>query len=91
MGFFGIAFGSAIYGVLLNGLFSLRHFSFWRFVAGMMMLEEFVILPRYGADVILRPFYNLTKMVVLVLFILLVYMSKEKLQRIWNKILKKGA
>lgn len=91
LGFFGIAFGSAIYGVLLNGLFSLRHFSFWRFVAGMMMLEEFVILPRYGADVILRPFYNLTKMAVLVLFILLVYMSKEKLQRIWNKILKKGA
>ena len=90
LGFFGIAFGSVIYGVLLNGLFSLQNFSFWRFVVGMMMLEEFAILPRYGADVILRPFYNLTKIAVLIMFILLVYMSKEKYQRIYNIVFKKG-
>lgn len=91
LGFFGIAFGSAVYGIILNGLFSLRQFSFWRFVVGMMMLEEFAILPRYGADVILRPFYNLTKMAFLVIFIVLVYVSKDKVAKLWNTIVKKGA
>ena len=89
--FFGIAAGSAVYGVILNGLFSLKHFSFWRFVVGMMMLEEFAVLPRYGADVILRPFYNLTKMGFLIIFIVLVYVSKEKVLKLWNIIVKKGA
>lgn len=89
--FFGIALGSAVYGIILNGLFSLRQFSFWRFVVGLMMLEEFAILPRYGADVILRPFYNLTKMAILVIFIVLVYVSKDKVSRLWNTIVKKGA
>ena len=86
LGFFGIALGSAFYGALLNGLFSVRKFSFWRFVVGMMMLEEFVIMPRYGADVFMRPFYNLTKMAVLAVFILLVYASKDTIETIKKKI-----
>ena len=90
LGFFGIAFGSTLYGALLNWLFSTKYYSYWKLVAGLMMLEEFVILPRYGADVILRPFYNLTKMAVLVLFLLLIYVSKEKILAIWNKFIKKG-
>jgi len=89
LGFFGVALGSAIYGGLLNALFSMRHFSFWRFVAGMMMLEEFVILPRYGADVILRPFYNLTKMAVLILIVLLGYGIKIKSRRSRTKPLRR--
>ena len=90
LGYFGVALGSTVYGALLSWIFSPKRFSLWKFAVGMMMLEEFVILPRYGADVILRPFYNLTKMAVLVMFILLVYVSKEHLQKVWNKIKKKG-
>ena len=53
-------------------------------------MEEFVIMPRYGADVIMRPFYNLTKMAVLVLFIVVIYAPTDKIQKYVTEKLRKG-
>lgn len=91
LSYIGVALGSVIYGALLRGLYSAKNFSFWKFTIGLLMLEEFVILPRYGADVIFRPFYNLTRLAVLVLVIMWMCVSKEKINKAWSKIRKKGA
>lgn len=80
LGLVGVALGSAVYGFLLNWLYSPKYFSYWKLALGMMMLEEFVILPRYGADVILRPFYNFTRTLVLVCLFVMVILGKEKIQ-----------
>ena len=80
LGFAGIALGSALYGFLLNWLYAPKHFTYWKFALGLMMLEEFVILPRYGADVILRPFYNFTRSVALIGLFVLVILGKERVQ-----------
>lgn len=91
LGLFGVALGSAVYGGLLNWLYAPKYFSYWKFALGLMMLEEFVILPRYGADVILRPFYNLTKMLVLGCLFLIVRLSEEDKAKIKDLLEKKGA
>ena len=82
LGLVGVGLGSMIYGFLLNWLYSPKHFSYWKLALGMMMLEEFVIMPRYGADVILRPYYNLTKMMVLICIIVLAGPLKDKIIKI---------
>lgn len=91
LGFLGVAMGSMVYGGLLCWLFSVKRFSYWKFAAGLLMLEEFVILPRYGADVILRPFYNLTRLLVLAAILVMLRVSKDDVAKVWNKIKKKGA
>jgi len=85
LGLVGVALGSAVYGFLLNWLYSPKYFSYWKLALGMMMLEEFVILPRYGADVILRPFYNFTRTLVLVCLFVLVILGKERVQWLMAK------
>lgn len=85
LGYAGVALGSTIYGFLLSWLYSANHFSFWKFSIGFMILEEFTIMPRYGADVIMRPFYNLTKMFVMVLLIVFTLFSKEDIIRLFKK------
>lgn len=86
LGYLGVALGSAVYGFLLSWLYSIRRFSFWKFAIGFLVLEQFAILPRYGADVILRPFHNLTKLLVLVLLIVAVYFPKDKAAALWNRL-----
>lgn len=86
LGLLGVALGSTVYGFLLNWLYSPKHFSYWKLALGMMMLEEFVILPRYGADVILRPFYNFTRTLVIVALFVMVILGKEKIQRITTRL-----
>ncbi|MBR6572920.1 MAG: O-antigen polysaccharide polymerase Wzy family protein [Clostridia bacterium] len=78
LGHLGIALGSFIYGFLFNWLFSLKKFSYWKFALGLLMLEEFVILPRYGADVIMRPFYSLTILTVLIILIIIYHYLKKR-------------
>ena len=85
VGFFGIALGSALYGFLLNWLYSPKYFSYWKFALALIMLEEFVILPRYGADVILRPFYNFTRSLVLIGLFVLVILGKERVLQLTTK------
>ena len=70
-GYLLLAGGSAFYGVLLARLFDMRSGNVWKYTIALMILEQFMILPRYGADSILRPFYSLTNMAVLVLCILI--------------------
>ena len=86
LGLAGVALGSAVYGFLLNWLYAPKHFSYGKFALGMMMLEEFVILPRYGADVILRPFYNFTRTAVLIGLFVLVLIGKERVMRLTKKL-----
>jgi hypothetical protein len=62
----------------LSLLYTTKRRGVWRWAIALMMLEEFVILPRYSADVILRPFYNLTKMLILVVFI--VFLEKDRIR-----------
>ena len=50
------------------------------------MLEEFAILPRYGADVIFRPFYNFTKTAVLIFLFVLVIIGKDRVMRLAAKL-----
>lgn len=78
LGHLGIALGSFVYGFLFNWLFSLKRFSYWKFAMGLLMLEEFVILPRYGADVIMRPFYSLTILLVLIGLIVIYNFLKKR-------------
>ena len=80
LGLVGVALGSAVYGFLLNWLYSPKYFSYWKLALGLMMFEEFVILPRYGADVILRPFYNFTRSLALACLFVLVVLGKERVQ-----------
>ena len=77
LGYVGVALGSVVYGALLNWLYSPKNYSFLKFSLGLIALEEFVILPRYGADVIMRPFYNLTRLGTLFI-ITLVYLILRK-------------
>ena len=85
LGLVGVALGSAVYGFLLNWLYSPKYFSYWKLALGLLMLEEFVILPRYGADVILRPFYNFTRSLVLVGLFVLVLLGKERVLALTTK------
>lgn len=85
-GLIGVALGSAVYGFLLNWLYAPKYFSYWKFALGLMMLEEFAILPRYGADVIFRPFYNFTKTAVLIFLFVLVIMGKDRVMRLAAKL-----
>lgn len=82
LGLVGVALGSTVYGFLLNWLYSPKYFSYWKLGLGLMMFEEFVILPRYGADVILRPFYNFTRTLVLVAVFVMVLLGKERIQKL---------
>lgn len=65
-GYITLFLGSIFYGWLMARLFSLRSENVWRYTLAFMMLEQFMILPRYGADAILRPFYNLTKIIIFI-------------------------
>lgn len=85
LGIFGVALGSTVYGFLLNWLYAPKYFSYWKLALGMLMLEEFVILPRYGADVILRPFYNFTRTLVLICLFVMVILGKERMQWLMAK------
>jgi oligosaccharide repeat unit polymerase len=71
IGYFGLAVVSIPYGAALYLLYAGQKRSVWGYAIAFMMLEEFVIMPRYSADVIFRPFYNMTKMFIFVVFILL--------------------
>ena len=90
LGHVGIALGSAIYGFLLQWLYSLKRFSFFKFTCGLIILEQFVILPRYGADVLMRPFYSLTNLFVLTLLIGYALMGKQRTKKILSKFKIKG-
>ena len=65
-GYITLFLGSIFYGWLMARLFSLRSENVWRYTLAFMMLEQFMILPRYGADAIFRPFYNLTKIIIFI-------------------------
>lgn len=86
LGLVGVALGSAVYGFLLNWLYSPKYFSYWKLALGLLIFEEFVILPRYGADVILRPFYNFTRILVLIGLFTLVVLGKERVQWLTAKL-----
>jgi len=77
-GYFLLFFCNIFYGIILSKLFSLRSENVWRYTFALMMLEQFMVLPRYGADAIFRPFYNLTKMVILLAVFLFVKYAKSK-------------
>lgn len=76
-GYIVLFLGSLLYGWLMARLFSLRSENVWRYTLAFMMLEQFMILPRYGADAILRPFYNLTKIIIFVA----IYLSVNYVRR----------
>jgi oligosaccharide repeat unit polymerase len=78
IGYVGLGVVSMVYGAILSLLYTTKRRGVWRWAIALMMLEEFVILPRYSADVILRPFYNLTKMLILVVFI--VFLEKDRIR-----------
>ena len=74
MGYIGVSVISMLYGFIMNKLFSVKNekVNIWRYTIALMILEQLVILPRYGADAVLRPFFNMTKMGVFVCFIVAV-------------------
>lgn len=80
-GYFLVLLGSALYGVLLKWLYNLSPTSPWSGAAALLILEQFVILPRYGADVIISPFYNLTRFAAFVGCILLVKLYSKTMER----------
>ena len=92
LGYIGVALGSALYGAILSWQYRSDRYSLWKFTVALMMLEEFVIMPRYGADVILRPFYNLTKMLVfaaLIIYAEQIIKKGRQLPSFLMKILRK--
>ncbi len=72
-GYTGVVIYSFILGCFLNKLYSFKkkYASVWRIAIALMILEEITVLPRYGADSVLQPFYNLTNMMVLIVLVLL--------------------
>lgn len=50
--------GSLLYGTILQKMYSLKS-NIWIRTIAFLVLEQFFILPRYGADSILRPFYSI--------------------------------
>lgn len=80
-GYLLVMAGSALYGVLLKWLYDLSPISPWKSVAALLVLEQFVVLPRYGADVIVSPFYNLTRFMTFVGCILLVELYSKFIKR----------
>lgn len=72
-GGYGLVFiGSVFYGFLLSKLYNMKTDNAWRMTIALMMLEQFMVLPRYGADCIMRPFYSISKISILVLCIFIV-------------------
>ena len=81
LGYVGVGLGSLLYGFAMNRLFRVdgENRSPWRLMLGFMVLEEFVILPRYSADVVLRPFLSISKNAVLLCCIFAVeYLSRHR-------------
>lgn len=75
-GYAGVTIYSFIFGWALNKLYSFRkkYASVWRIAIALMILDSITVLPRYGADSLLQPFYNLTNMTV---FIVLVFLCRH--------------
>lgn len=73
-GYLGVGAISMLYGFLLSKLYSFKKSvnNVWRIAIALLMLEQFVILPRYSADVILKPFYNLTNVVLFTVIVIFV-------------------
>lgn len=57
-GYILVIVGSILYGILLCKLFNFFKKSVWNKLIALMILEQFFILPRYGADTIFRYFFN---------------------------------
>lgn len=72
-GGYGLLFlGSIFYGWLISKMFSFKSENVWRHLFALMMLEQLMVLPRYGADAFMRPFYNITKLAILIACMILV-------------------
>ncbi|HEM6332912.1 TPA: O-antigen polysaccharide polymerase Wzy family protein [Streptococcus suis] len=75
--------GSMIYGVILQKLYSLKS-NVWLRTIALLILEQLFILPRYGADSFLRPFYSVSNVLVFILCILLtniIFTTNRKIYR----------
>ena len=72
-GYAGISIYSLVLGWVLKRLFVFEEkFDIWRVTISFLILEKLVVLPRYGADSILLPFYNLANVIVVIGILLLI-------------------
>lgn len=94
LGYFGVALVSFIYGFILNKLFSfkMKKISVWRVAIAFAMLEEFIIAPRYSVDIILKPFMNISSVIVFIGIIIFVNLiiKKENLKMTGTKSFSLG-
>ncbi len=69
-GYLLVILGNFLYGLIFRRLLKFSGKNLWKLTIGLLMFEKFIVMPRYGADFFLSPFYNVNILVPLILCVI---------------------